>query len=719
MIHSQPDPYQRARDENLDDVRRAGNGVRNETLNRAAYATAQLSAAARFDEAAEKHALLAAAKSAGLGEVEAKTTINSAWKSGVAQPRRFDRAGREPTPFRKHREPGTSYFEYIDADGVLACRKVRIDKADGEKDFRWQHPDGKGGWLSGRGGPAIPYRLPDLLKAPADAIVYIAEGERKADKLASWGLVATSSKDLPDDLSVFAGRTIAILPDNDEKGVEIAEKLLQALDGVAAKGALVELPGLPHQGDIMEWGGTREDLESLVNASMSSRSGKSEPEALEYIWANDIQPQLVGFWLIKKLLPAQGLALLYGHPGSGKTFLALDFAFHVAMGWDWQGRKVNQGLVVYVAAEGARGLQNRVAAFKIHHGVGSADPFPLIIIPSPIDMQAHDADTQRLASTIQKACKESGCEPALVIIDTISKTFGGGKENTDDMVTYVANCSRIATEFDCCVMPVHHRPKDAESDDPRGHSSLRGGSDTVIICEAGKPKKARVKKQKDGEEGETFLFDLVPVELGVDEDGDPVTSCYVQPALADFNTVVDPRQKALSKLNDQQRLALHWLGEAIASDGHAVPNAIPDNLINRTSVSKVVSLEAWRQLWLSANRTGVGQVASDEAGQVSDRRSDTLSRTFLRYRDRLLSLGIIGVWEDFAWIAWGKLPGNRTAVGQVSDILNSTVGQVGHPLLEEGVPVRLAAKEKPKVIFPATDDDSDLDAEPYRSGGWG
>lgn len=614
-----------------------------------------------------------------------------------------------------HRQPGKSYFEFQDADGVTVCRKVRTDKPDGSKFFTWQHPDGKGGWASGRGCDALPYRLPDLLAAPADAVIYVTEGERKADKLAGWGLVATSSKDLPADLSVFAGRTVAILPDNDDQGAKIADDLLTALNGIAERAFLVDLPGLPPKGDIIDWKGTAEDFQALVNQSgkVARTAPVAKDNALEFEWAGTVEPQLVGFWLIKKLLPAQGLALLYGHPGSGKTFLALDFGFHVAMGWDWQGKKVKQGLVVYVAAEGARGLRNRVAAFKMHHGIKPTDPFPLAIIPSPIDMQAADADTPRLAQTIRDACSVSGFDPALVVVDTISKTFGGGKENTDDMVTYVANCGRIASEFDCCVMPVHHRPKDAESQDPRGHSSLRGGSDTIIICEAGKPKKARVMKQKDGEEGDSYLFDLVPVELGVDEDGEPVTSCYVQPAMVDLNPAPDPRDKAAAKLTDGQRRALTWLGKAIEHHGHAIPSTIPDHAINRYMVAKVTPIDTWRDMFISASGTGAGQVTSDEAGQDRDSERDTLRRTFNRYKDRLQALGIIGLWEGLAWIAHGS----QSGAGQVRD--SHGTGKIPErdrrdtPSYKEGCPVPVGVsgnRNLSRVIFPAGDDDG-LDAD--------
>lgn len=387
-----------------------------------------------------------------------------------------------------------------------------------------------------------------------------------------------------------------------------------------------------------------------------------QADPLPVEWFADIQPQLEGMWLVKRLLPAQGLALIYGHPGSGKSFFALDIALHVALGWEWAARRVKQGLVIYVGAEGGAGLRNRLAAFRIHHQLQGDIPFALI--PTPIDMQDPNADTGRLAETIRMATRKSDAAPALVIIDTLSKTFGGGKENTDDMATYIANCQRIASEFDCLVMPVHHRPKDAESVEPRGHGSLKGGVDTVILIEAGKTKSAEVTKQKDGEIGERFLFNLGVVELGADEDGDAVTSCVVEHTATNLNAVVNPFAQAVGKLGDGDRLGYEALGDTIASQGQGVPNLIPDDEINRFSVGKVAELEAWRERFFARKGVPAG-------GQRGDKDYETARKAFDRAKNKLQTKGIVGVWGEFVWITH-NIPGAAGTAGDAMGTLSGT-----------------------------------------------
>ena len=539
----------------------------------------------------------------------------------------------------------TGHYEYVDGDGTVLYRTVRVEKPGG-KEFIAQRPDGRGGWIAGiKGVERVPYRLPNLLAAPLDSVVFVAEGERKADTLAAWGFTATAvafgaNGGWKDAFGpYFRGRTVAILPDNDEPGRDFAEKVRASVASHGGKAFFVELPGLPEKGDVVDWkaaGGTAEELKRLTAAAQIAPNKPETPKnALPLEWCEDIGPLLVGLWLIKQFLPAEGLALIYGHSGSGKTFLALDIAMHVALGWEWCGRKVKQGAVVYVGAEGQTGLRNRIAAFKQHHGIDEA---PIALIPCPIDLQAPDADTGRLIDAIETVQDRYG-RAALIIVDTISKTFGSGKENTDDMATYVANLQRVQSEFRTCVLAVHHRPLASDSTEPRGHGSLKAGVDSVVLVEAGVTKKASLTKLKDGEIGQPILFNIRPVTLGEDEDGDPVTSCVVEPTNVDMNRSADPKAKALAKLNDRQRIVLERIKDALEHDGVLPTQAsIPDDEINLVRTPRVVKL---------------GQVSDRCIAALSiagEQNSDTPRRNFDRAKVRLQALGLIKIWGEWLWL---------------------------------------------------------------------
>lgn len=359
-------------------------------------------------------------------------------------------------------------------------------------------------------------------------------------------------------------------------------------------------------------------------------------KGLPLVYCGDIQPILDGQWRIKKILPRTGLAMIYGHPGTAKTFLAIEWAMHIALGWDWNGHKVEKGAVIYVGAEGRAGLHNRITAFLRHHGIAGDRP-AFVLIPSPIDLLDPEADTSKLASAIKQAAAHLGEKPALVIIDTLSKTFGGGDENGKDMASYISNCERIGSAFDCCVMPVHHRPKDSANSQPRGHGSLRGGLDAIFLVEGNSNvRNMTISKQKDGEEGLKVSFKLKPIELGHDSDGDTVTSCVIeivdQPAFES-----NPLAAKVKKLSDNQRIVWDQIPLQIASDGLAIPDEIPTDTINRNMVSQVIRSDTFSDRCLSVLRTG------------SDNKPDSIRRSYDRQIKALQSKGLIGVYGDWLW----------------------------------------------------------------------
>lgn len=378
-------------------------------------------------------------------------------------------------------------------------------------------------------------------------------------------------------------------------------------------------------------------LGEIEVAELPKRRGD---RALPVEWVGDVEAVIDGLWLVDDWLPAHGLGALYGHPGSGKSFLALDMGLRVALGWEIAGREVEQGLVLYVVAEGQTGFRNRMVAFRDHHQIGKETPFAFV--PVAIDLQSPDGDRDKLIGAISDAADVAGQRPVLVVIDTLSKTFGAGKENTDDMATYVANCSAVADRFKCCTLIVHHRPKESESRDLRGHSSLKGGIETTIIVEGGAVKTATTLKQKDGPDNEKISFSLEVVELGINAKGKAVTTCIVEyrddaPACAD-----DPMKKLLAKMSDQARIVRTAIGDAIAQHGVPIGDPVPDDQYNAFSVGKMVEAGHAADSIKAALQT----IVSGDP----DKLADNIDRAKRRQIAGLKSKGIIGTWGDWIWL---------------------------------------------------------------------
>lgn len=56
---------------------------------------------------------------------------------------------------------------------------------------------------------------------------------------------------------------MTILPDNDEAGEDHAQKVCQALIGIAKAVRVVRLPGLPKSGDVRDWLGAHSRRELM------------------------------------------------------------------------------------------------------------------------------------------------------------------------------------------------------------------------------------------------------------------------------------------------------------------------------------------------------------------------------------------------------------------------------------------------------------------------
>jgi hypothetical protein len=278
----------------------------------------------------------------------------------------------------------------------------------------------------------------------------------------------------------------------------------------------------------------------------------------ELEWFDDVQPVTLAPYIVKSVLDRSAMSVVYGPSNSGKTFFALDLAYHVAVAAPWRGRRVDGGSVLYLAAEGGNGIANRIAGLK--QTFGSVD-VPLALRRAGLDLLKPNADVKRVIALAGEVAKR---EPIrLIVVDTLSRVIAGGDENAaSDMTAFIRNVDAIKQATGAHVMIVHHTGKDAAKG-ARGHSSLRAATDTEIEIATDDfgARFAKVTKQRDYDGGEEFRFTLKPVHLGTDQDGDKVSTCIVEaeqeensrpddmPPMATCKAILDELSLAFNKGN--------------------------------------------------------------------------------------------------------------------------------------------------------------------------
>jgi hypothetical protein len=284
------------------------------------------------------------------------------------------------------------------------------------------------------------------------------------------------------------------------------------------------------------------DLQARLDRQRPPSAPPPAPPPLEFFWAGEIKPVLDGQFIVKGLLQAGTLIVVFGDSNSGKTFFVLDLVLAVAGGARWRGRRVMRGLVLYIAGEGPSGMKNRLAANQIR---GLMRPgLPLAVVDRAADLLHIDGDMEGLLELVRQCESESGETCVLIVVDTLARAMAGGDENSpEDMTALIANADRLRKETGAAVLLIHHSGKDATKG-ARGHSSLRAAVDSEILIEGQSGRRvATVVKQRDLPSGQAFAFELEPQVLGHDDDGEPVTSCIVK-HLEDEQSV---RQRPKSK----------------------------------------------------------------------------------------------------------------------------------------------------------------------------
>jgi hypothetical protein len=320
-------------------------------------------------------------------------------------------------------------------------------------------------------------------------------------------------------------------------------------------------------------------------------------------------------YLIKGVIPRAGMVVVWGPPKCGKSFWVFDICMYIALGWMYRGRKVRQGLVVYLALEGGNGFPARKEAWRRKHLANHQERVPFSLLDVPVDLIA---DRDKLIESIRAQERA----PAVVVIDTLNRALNGDENNSQDMARFIRAADMIRAVFGCTVIVVHHCGVNGKR--PRGHTSLSGADDAEIAIsrDAADNVVAIVEHMKDSDGGATIVSRLERVELGKDDDGDPITSCIIVP-------VEGAVTNKASKLSPKAVSGLRALHGCLAEMGKPAPasNHIPETV-------QTVTLDEWKDYC--------------EKLAVINKKGNPREE-FKRLHVTLRNAGAIGIWDNNVW----------------------------------------------------------------------
>jgi hypothetical protein len=443
--------------------------------------------------------------------------------------------------------------------------------------------------------------------ALANAVRMIEEaaaGERyEVCKQATWHLSRLILGGFLDETEARA----AVIAAAEAAGGEDMGKVERLFDGALEKAEPATVPGA-------EFDALPPETEEEIRAARGGR-----PRMLDrFLFPVDCETSPRRGYVIKHILAPGDVGALIGQPGSGKSILAPHLAYAVAQGRSAFGLRTKPGRTLYVAAEDASGMRQRVHALRLKHG--DAPDFALV-------------DCTNLGDPVEAADIRATViewKPALVVIDTLGAAFAGMDENSSQDMGNVVQLARTLAATGAAVLLVHHIAKQGDGS-PRGHSVLNGTLD-VSIALAPKDDDGIIRgsllKNRNGTTDRTLAFRFVAQTLGQDEDGDTITApLAVELAPETHDT------KPL-KLSAGAKAAMQKLRE-IAVNGE-------------TSESE------WRR-------------ACDESRAVSaSETADSRRRAFLRAYSELLKSGQIASFEGVVTIRirnkFGALPDSESEI---------------------------------------------------------
>lgn len=379
----------------------------------------------------------------------------------------------------------------------------------------------------------------------------------------------------------FLSAHIVVAADNDQykdngnAGVKCAKQAADAIRANVVIPQFIDTKSKPTDfNDLAALEGIDRVREQLVGKpSIDSPKKRFELSRVDSLEISEIN------WVVSGFLEQDSFNLIFGEPGCGKSFIAIDMACCVATGTAWHGHKVDPGLVIYIAGEGHNGLARRFKAWEKESCISLKDA-PLY--KSHRSTQLYDMQAAlEVAEAVNAIAEAEGKPVRMIIADTVARNMGGDENSTQDMNLFIEHIDALLRHpHKAAIVLVHHSGK-ASPGQARGSTALRGALDAEYMVEMNPTSRMILfsnKKMKDGEIPPEINFSIKKVGLDVyASDGTEITGAVLE--TADISGLVNQaaeKRDALTKNQRKAMIAFESLVFARDRDGVASPITIDD-----------------------------------------------------------------------------------------------------------------------------------------------
>jgi len=357
--------------------------------------------------------------------------------------------------------------------------------------------------LPGHGSPAVlaftevldGNTLPVILcEGEFDALLVNQRGAGQVVAVTGTGGAGTP----PRDLSALSGREVFVAYDADDAGRKGAEKAANVAGAAGAtayildvsrlgmlpdsgadltdffkkQGATVEVLLNEMKGLRLDGASARDDIDKAMEAAFLELAAPRHDYTPGLLSEDEILARPPMSYIVEPFIPRGMATVIFGAPGSGKTFFGQDMGSAVRRGGDWHGHPVARGAVLLLEAEGLEQLQARIVAWKEFHGSPELAAFRAL--DDPLDLSS-PAGAAALVRTVLGMQKASGEKVELVWVDPAA-LYMAGSENDDGNRNLALGLNAVAKYLNIGVLLIVHTNASGERARGTDHFRMLSGS---------------------------------------------------------------------------------------------------------------------------------------------------------------------------------------------------------------------------------------------------